>query len=355
VASGLSAVHKQNLVHRDIKPSNIMVSLEGDGATAKIIDLGLAKAVVESQSETAVSIPGSFAGTPEFASPEQFAGVGVDIRSDLYSLGVTLWNMVSGQPPFRGTSAELMQQHLHPALPIGQLNRVPQPASALIQALLEKDPTRRFQNPVELLKAMPMITAAIDARRRITRQSFQKNPPADSRIGTRKSPRRLGPKKISVARLPVTGSAVFGGVVALPLQTNFWTRLSLGLAIQIHDLERRGKRAKDWRSSSHIVGLCWFWTAWSRSKTRLVHTKDAYVSLPSRLFCARLLPSIGGFARLPPGCNRRHGFYAELVRRIGMPFPHHEHNEEANYVRYQDIPTVTQPSPDGFCFGIHIG
>lgn len=89
VASGLSAVHKQNLVHRDIKPSNIMVNFEGNVATAKIIDLGLAKAVAESQSETAISIPGSFAGTPEFASPEQFAGVGVDIRSDLYSLGAT--------------------------------------------------------------------------------------------------------------------------------------------------------------------------------------------------------------------------------------------------------------------------
>ncbi|MGA8476446.1 MAG: serine/threonine-protein kinase [Chthoniobacterales bacterium] len=83
VASGLGAVHKQNLVHRDIKPSNLMVSLEGDGLTAKIIDLGLAKIVGESQSETAASIPGAFAGTPEFASPEQFAGVGVDIRSDL--------------------------------------------------------------------------------------------------------------------------------------------------------------------------------------------------------------------------------------------------------------------------------
>ena len=84
VAAGLAAVHKQKLVHRDIKPSNIMVSLEEGGAvTAKIIDLGLAKAVNEPGSQTAISMPGGFAGTPEFASPEQFAGVGVDIRSDL--------------------------------------------------------------------------------------------------------------------------------------------------------------------------------------------------------------------------------------------------------------------------------
>ena len=95
VAAGLAAVHKQKLVHRDIKPSNIMVSLEEDGAvTAKIIDLGLAKRAPEAPVEAAISTPGAFAGTPEFASPEQFAGIGVDIRSDLYSLGVMLWKML---------------------------------------------------------------------------------------------------------------------------------------------------------------------------------------------------------------------------------------------------------------------
>src|ERR1700675_2149526 len=76
VASGLAAVHKQKLVHRDITPSNIMVNVEeGEAVTAKIIDLGLAKAVNEAGSQTAISMPGGFAGTPEFASPEQFAGV----------------------------------------------------------------------------------------------------------------------------------------------------------------------------------------------------------------------------------------------------------------------------------------
>ena len=77
---------------------------------------------------------------------------------------------------------------------------------------------------------------------------------------------------------------------------NFLTRLSLGLEIQIHGSERRGRRAKDWRSSSRIVEPYWFWMAWSRSKIRLVHKKDGYVSLPSRRFCASLLPSIRGFA-----------------------------------------------------------
>jgi serine/threonine protein kinase len=104
VAAGLASVHEKGLVHRDIKPSNIMVSFEEGGAvSAKIIDLGLAKAVGEAGSQTVVSIFGGFAGTPEFASPEQFAGVGLDIRSDLYSLGVVLWEMVTGNVLFRGS------------------------------------------------------------------------------------------------------------------------------------------------------------------------------------------------------------------------------------------------------------
>jgi serine/threonine protein kinase len=125
VAAGLAAVHKQHLVHRDIKPSNIMVSLEEGGAvTAKVIDLGLAKAVDEPASQRAISTPGGFAGTPEFASPEQFAGVQVDIRTDLYSLGVTLWEMLTGRTPFLGSPGEVMYKHQHTPLPIDQLASV---------------------------------------------------------------------------------------------------------------------------------------------------------------------------------------------------------------------------------------
>ena len=179
VAAGLAAVHKQKLVHRDIKPSNIMVSFEEGGEPmVKIIDLGLAKLTTDLPAEAAISMPGVFAGTPEFASPEQFAGIPVDIRSDIYSLGVTLWEMVTGKAPFRGTSAEVMYQHQHAPLPLKQLDDVPQPVVVLLEVLLEKDPGRRFQNPAELLKAMPTITDRIEARRRITRESLHKTLPA---------------------------------------------------------------------------------------------------------------------------------------------------------------------------------
>jgi serine/threonine protein kinase/tetratricopeptide (TPR) repeat protein len=162
VAAGLGAIHKQNLVHRDIKPSNIMVSSAADGAvTVKIIDLGLAKTLAESESQE-ISILGAFVGTPEFASPEQFTGTDVDIRSDLYSLGITLWQMLTGQPPFRGAPNAVMHQHLNSPLPLERLREVSQPVVALVEVLLRKDPARRFQSPGELAKALPTVIGAIE-------------------------------------------------------------------------------------------------------------------------------------------------------------------------------------------------
>jgi tetratricopeptide (TPR) repeat protein len=177
VAAGLAAVHQQNLVHRDIKPSNIMVYLEGGSArVTKIIDLGLAKAVNDPHPQTAISIPGAFAGTPGFASPEQFAGLGVDIRSDLYSLGAMLWMMLTGKAPFSGSPAEVMYQHLHSSLPLERLEGVPQPIVVLLEALLEKDPRRRVQSPAKFLEVMPTIKGAINAGLAINSQSLRKLP-----------------------------------------------------------------------------------------------------------------------------------------------------------------------------------
>ena len=97
-----------------------------------------------------------------------------------------LWEMVTGRGPFSGSPAEVMHQHQHAPLPLDQLEDVPQPIVVLIEALLEKDPRRRFQNPAELLKVMPTITDAIDAGRTITYQSLGKMPAGDSYAVVRK-------------------------------------------------------------------------------------------------------------------------------------------------------------------------
>jgi serine/threonine protein kinase/tetratricopeptide (TPR) repeat protein len=166
VAAGLTAIHKQHLVHRDIKPSNIMVSWDqGRLENVKIIDLGLAKGVVD---EGTISTAGSFTGTPSYASPEQFAGIGGDIRSDLYSLGITLWEMLSGKPPFQGSAVELMHLHQHAAVPIEKLKGVPAPIIALLEILLAKDPCQRFPGPAQLQTALLKVREAVGSGLRLT-------------------------------------------------------------------------------------------------------------------------------------------------------------------------------------------
>jgi serine/threonine protein kinase/Tfp pilus assembly protein PilF len=173
VATGLAAIQKQKLVHRDIKPSNIMVSLEEGGAvSAKIIDLGLAKSLDEPGTQTAISTVGVFAGTPEYASPEQFAGLPIDFRSDLYSLGATFWEMLTARAPFQGTAGEVMHQHQHAPLPLEHLKDVPQPLVVLLETLLQKDPAKRPQNPPELQALLHTLRVDLEAKSQAGKRSL---------------------------------------------------------------------------------------------------------------------------------------------------------------------------------------
>ena len=269
VAAGLAAVHRQALVHRDIKPSNIMLGFDHAGAVSvKIIDLGLAKVVNETGFQTAVSTPGAFAGTPEFASPEQFAGVGVDIRSDLYSLGVVLWEMVTGHGLFRGSPPELMHQHQHAPVPLEQLEGLPQPVITLIAVLLEKDPRRRFQTPAELLELMPTIAGAIEEGCTITYESSTQTPAGDSHVRIRKAPKRRGPERASIARLPVTGSDIFGREDDLAFLDGSWANEDTNIVTIVawagvgkstlvnHWL--RGMAAQHYRSAELVFGWSFY-------------------------------------------------------------------------------------------------
>ncbi len=151
VAAALGAAQKEQIVHRDIKPTNLMLNFPDERAVhVKVIDFGLARSTSASPSDSAFSQPGTFAGTALFASPEQCAGGDVDTRSDIYSLGVTLWEMLTGTVPFSGTTTEVIRQHLSAPLPLDQLDHVPTPMVNLLQSMLEKDPDRRPQNPLAL-------------------------------------------------------------------------------------------------------------------------------------------------------------------------------------------------------------
>jgi serine/threonine protein kinase len=179
VAKALVAAEMHGLVHRDLKPANLML-VEGQELTVKVIDFGLAKAVAATASNPNLTY-GGFIGTPAFASPEQIAGNSVDVRSDLYSLGITLWQMLICQTPFRGSQTEVMYQHQHAPLPLEQVKGVPQPVIALLEVLLEKDPPRRLQSATDLLNALSKVTDALKARRTITHQSLREI--SDQRLG----------------------------------------------------------------------------------------------------------------------------------------------------------------------------
>ena len=150
VAAALVAASKQGLVHRDIKPANLMLLLEGDGdLLVKVIDFGLVKSALIGSTAGALTSSG-FVGTPYFASPEQLDARSEDIRSDIYSLGVTFWFMLTGKPTFLGSVASVIAQHLDKPPPFESLAVLPVCVVDVLRKMLEKDVDARFQTPSEL-------------------------------------------------------------------------------------------------------------------------------------------------------------------------------------------------------------
>jgi tRNA A-37 threonylcarbamoyl transferase component Bud32 len=145
VADALDYAHQNNIVHRDIKPANLMMLKNG---TVKVTDFGIAR--ITDQSRTAT---GSVLGTPSYMSPEQLAGKKVDGRSDIFSLGVCLYELLTGEKPFTGDSvATLIYQITNqPHRPPKELNgAIPDGIAAVINRALEKDPARRYQQAREM-------------------------------------------------------------------------------------------------------------------------------------------------------------------------------------------------------------
>lgn len=163
VSRALGAAHKQALVHRDIKPSNLMIIREDDGEfTVKVIDFGLAKISGNTSSEDAATLTiGGFLGTPHFASPEQLDELDLDVRSDIYSLGITLFYMLAGRAPFSGSLAQVMSQQLHREPPLESLSDQPKPVLDLLRHMLVKDPARRPQTPVDLRHEVEACLASL--------------------------------------------------------------------------------------------------------------------------------------------------------------------------------------------------
>ena len=177
VTRALIAAAHQGLIHRDLKPGNIMLTRNEDSSAefeVKVIDFGLAKVTAESFGERDLT-HGGFVGTPSYASPEQFAGSKVDVRSDIYSLGASLWFALTGHRPHAGTNVEEIRRcQTEEPLPVQQLlaRKVPAPVTELLRTMLAVDPDERPASPRELMEEIESCRSKLTRGNEITRPSF---------------------------------------------------------------------------------------------------------------------------------------------------------------------------------------
>lgn len=171
--SALAYAHSAGVVHRDIKPSNIMINSAGQ---VKLLDFGLA---LRDSPDPRLTSSGSLIGSVHYISPEQIRGEPQDARSDLYSMGVTFYEVVTGRLPIEGKSLpEIINNHLQVTpIPPSRINpAIPELLSAVVMRALAKNPNERFQNAGEFLGAMNMVNLDSNAHLAVTMETMNPMP-----------------------------------------------------------------------------------------------------------------------------------------------------------------------------------
>lgn len=152
ICAGIGAAHRANIVHRDLKPDNVMIEIIDGQEVVKVLDFGIAK-LKDSQQQSQITKTDSVLGTPHYMSPEQCSGGSIDYRSDIYSLGIILYEMLSGHVPFQATSAPavIVQHVTKDPTPLKKIcPDVPEPLSHVVMRALDKQTSRRQQSALDL-------------------------------------------------------------------------------------------------------------------------------------------------------------------------------------------------------------
>ncbi|MDB5388439.1 MAG: hypothetical protein JWM11_4085 [Planctomycetaceae bacterium] len=205
IAEGLAAAHSQGLIHRDIKPANILME-DGVQPKAKLTDFGLARAA----DDATLTQSGIITGTPMYMSPEQAAGSSLDQRSDLFSFGSVLYQIVTGRPPFRAatTLAVLKRVTEDTPRPIQELiTETPDWLVAIISKLLAKNPGERFQSARELAELFAKCQDELRLHGKVTSIPGLK-PPASVRSAAKGADARTDQAAVNAARSGVPGKRV---------------------------------------------------------------------------------------------------------------------------------------------------
>ncbi len=245
VANALIFAHKKDVVHRDIKPHNIIITKDTD---VKVTDFGIARAGASTMTQT-----GAILGTAHYISPEQSRGLSADYRSDIYSLGIVIYEMLAGQPPFVGDNpVGIAMKHIQEEIPqINTINpSIPNSVVAILNKALAKNPDERYQNASELkddlnmaMKGMPVRASVLSEQNTVII-----NPPKPK---VERRPVKVAPKKKKKKKL----WPVFSIIAIFLLAAGAWALMSAGAVKRIEVPDIAGLSLDSAKSALKEEGL----------------------------------------------------------------------------------------------------